>query len=70
VALGKRLKIGIWFGDKKTRLDARVTHSTPGVGVWIKFTDVSEASLDQIRRFLETLSPLARKPMKSENGFS
>jgi hypothetical protein len=51
-------------------LDARVTHSTPGVGVGIKFTDVSEASLDQIRRFLETLSPLARKPMRSENGFS
>lgn len=59
--LGKRLKVGIWFGQSKAWADARVTHTVPGLGVGIKFTEISESDLDQIRRFLETLSPLAQK---------
>jgi len=59
--LGKRLKVGIWFGQSKAWADARVTHTVPGLGVGIKFTEISESNLDQIRRFLETLSPIARK---------
>jgi hypothetical protein len=60
--LGKRLKVGIWFGQDKAWADARVTHSTPGLGIGIKFTDISDSALDQIRRFLEKLTPLAKKP--------
>jgi len=59
--LGKKLKVGIWIGQSKAWADARVTHTVPGLGVGIKFTEISESSLDEIRRFLETLSPLARK---------
>ena len=59
--LGKSLKVGIWFGQSKAWADARVTHTVPGLGVGLKFTQISESDLDQIRRFLETLSPLARK---------
>jgi hypothetical protein len=68
--LGKRLKIGIWFGETKAWANARVTHSTPGLGVGIKFTEISEPNLDQIRRFLESLSSLARKPMSSQDSLS
>ena len=68
--LGKKLKIGIWLGETKAWAEARVTHSTPGLGVGMKFTEISESSLDQIRRFLESLSPLARKPVRSEDGLS
>jgi hypothetical protein len=68
--LGKKLKIGIWFGETKAWAEARVTHSTPGLGVGMKFTEISESSLDPIRRFLESLSPLARKPVRSEDGLS
>ena len=62
--LGKRLKVGIWFGQSKAWADGRVTHSVPGLGIGIRFTEISESNLDQIRRFLETLSPLARKAMR------
>jgi hypothetical protein len=62
--LGKRLKVGIWFGQNKAWAEGRVTHSVPGLGIGIKFTETSESNLDQIRRFLETLSPLARKAMR------
>jgi hypothetical protein len=68
--LGKKLKIGIWFGETKAWAEARVTHSTPGLGVGMKFTEISELNLDPIKRFLESLSPLARKPVRSEDGLS
>jgi hypothetical protein len=59
--LGKKLKVGIWIGQSKAWADARVTHTVPGLGIGIKFTEISESSLNEIRQFLETLSPLARK---------
>jgi len=62
--LGKRLKVGIWFGQTKAWADARVAHRTPGMGVGLKFTEISEQDLDQIRRYLETLAPFARKPLR------
>jgi hypothetical protein len=42
----------------------RVSHIVPGLGIGIKFTKTSESNLDQIRRFLETLSPFASKAMR------
>lgn len=59
--LGKKLKIGIWIGDSKAWAEARVAHRTPGMGVGLKFTEVSESDLNLIRRFLDNLSPFARK---------
>jgi hypothetical protein len=62
--LGKRLKIGIWFGQTKAWAEARVAHRTPGMGVGLKFTEISEEDLSQIRRFLESLAPFARKAVR------
>jgi len=62
--LGKLLKIGIWFGQTKAWAEARVAHRTPGVGVGLIFTEISEPDLDLIRRYLETLSPFARIPFR------
>lgn len=62
--LGKRLKVGIWFGQGKAWANARVAHSISGLGIGMKFTEISESDLGQIRQFLETLSPLARKPTR------
>ncbi len=59
--LGKKLKVGIWFGPTKAWAEARVAHGVPGLGIGLKFTEVSEPNLDQIRRFLESLTPLSRK---------
>ena len=62
--LGKNLKVGIWFGQTKAWAEARVAHRTPGMGVGLRFTAISEQDSDQIRRFLETLAPFARKPLR------
>jgi hypothetical protein len=63
--LGKKLKVGIWFGQIKAWADARVAHRTPGVGVGLMFTQISDQDLDQIRRYLETLSPFAKIPFRT-----
>jgi hypothetical protein len=62
--LGKRLKVGIWFGQTKVWADARVAHRTPGMGVGLVFTQISDQDLDQIRHYLESLSPFAKKPRR------
>jgi PilZ domain len=62
--MGKKLKVGIWLGQTKAWAVGRVTHSIPGLGIGMKFTEITESNLDQIRRFLETLTPLARKAMR------
>jgi hypothetical protein len=62
--MGKNLKVGIWFGQNKAWAQARVAHRTPGVGVGLKFTEISDPDLDQIRQFLASLAPFARKPLR------
>ncbi|MGA2647277.1 MAG: PilZ domain-containing protein [Candidatus Sulfotelmatobacter sp.] len=63
--LGNRLRVGIWLGQTKVWAEAQVTHSTPGLGIGMKFTEISELHLDQIRQFLQSLTPLAKKPVRS-----
>jgi hypothetical protein len=62
---GTKLKVGIWFGQTKAWAEAQVAHRTPGLGIGLKFTEIAEHDLNQIRRFLETLAPFARKAMRS-----
>jgi hypothetical protein len=63
--LGKKLRVGIWFGSTKALAIARVTYRVPGIGIGMKFAEISEPNLDLIRRFLGTLTPLSRKPMRT-----
>jgi len=58
---GKRLKVGIWLGQNKAWAEAQVAHKTPGMGIGLRFIEISDEDLDQIRRFLESLAPFARK---------
>jgi PilZ domain len=62
---GTKLKVGIWFGQNKVMAEAQVTHRTPGLGVGIRFVEIADHDLDQVKRFLETLSPFSRKAMRS-----
>ena len=59
---GTHLKVGIWFGQTKVWADARVAHSAPGMGIGLIFTQISDQDLDQIRCYLQNLSPFAKKP--------
>jgi hypothetical protein len=61
--VGTKLRVAIWFGEAKAWAEAEVAHRTPGFGVGIRFTEISGQDLDLIRRFLDTLAPLARKPL-------
>lgn len=62
-ATGTRLKAAIWFGEAKAWAEGEVAHSTPGFGVGVRFTHIADQDLSLIRRFLESLAPLARKPL-------
>ena len=62
---GTKLKVGIWFGESKAWAEAQVAHRTPGLGVGLKFIEISEQDRDVIRRFLENLAPFARKPLRA-----
>jgi hypothetical protein len=62
---GTKLKVGIWFGQIKAWADAQVAHRTPGLGIGLRFIQISDQDLDHIRRFLASLTPFARKPMRS-----
>jgi PilZ domain len=63
--VGTKLKVGIWFGQTKAWAEAQVAHQTPGMGIGVKFTEISENDLGQIRRFLDSLAPFSRKPTRS-----
>jgi hypothetical protein len=62
---GTKLKVGIWIGQAKVQAQAIVAHRTPGLGVGLRFTEISEQDVDVIRRFLESLAPFARKPLRA-----
>jgi hypothetical protein len=62
---GTKLKVGIWFGQTKAWAEAQVAHRTPGVGVGLKFLEISDQDRDLIRRFIESLAPFARKPLRT-----
>lgn len=60
--VGTKLRVAIWFGQAKAWAEGEVAHRTPGFGVGIRFTQISEQDLEMIRSYLSTLAPLARKP--------
>ena len=58
---GSKVKVGIWIGETKIRADCEVVYSAPGLGIGVKFTRISDADLQRLMQFLETLGPFARK---------
>jgi hypothetical protein len=58
---GTKVKVGIWIDQIKAWAEGEVAHRTPGLGIGIKFNEISETDLHQIRVFLESLAPFARK---------
>jgi hypothetical protein len=65
---GERLRIGLWLGQAKIWSDAQVSHRTRGMGFGVKFVKLSPEDREQIRKFLETLSPFAKKAMRPAAG--
>jgi hypothetical protein len=61
IEVGTKVRVAIWIGQTKAWADAEVAHRTPGFGVGIRFTKISDQDLDIIRQYLNALAPLARK---------
>jgi hypothetical protein len=61
--VGTKLRVALWFGQTKAWAEAEVAHRTPGFGVGIRFSKITGQDLDVIRQYLNTLAPLARKPL-------
>lgn len=65
---GTKLRIAIWFGQSKVQVEAQVMQRTPGMGVGLKFLQLSGQEHDHIRRFLDGLSPFAKKGLRAVQG--
>jgi hypothetical protein len=60
---GTKLSLTIWCGQDKARAEGEVAHRTPGFGIGIRFTQISDRDLDLIRLFLGKLTPFAKKSL-------
>jgi PilZ domain-containing protein len=62
---GTKLRVGIWLGQNKAWAEAQVAHRTPGMGIGLKFIEISQEDRDQIRRYLDNLAPFAKKAARA-----
>ena len=51
-----RLKVGLWLGQEKLWLEAKVASSRPGFGIGIEFQAVAAADADKLRGFLRSIT--------------
>jgi hypothetical protein len=57
----EKLKIGIWIEQVKLWAQGTVTTSTPGFGIGIRFTEMSEPDREHLKKFLKTITHVGRK---------
>jgi hypothetical protein len=57
----EKLKIGIWIEQVKLWAQGTVTTSTPGFGIGIRFTEMSEPDREHLKKFLRTITHVGRK---------
>jgi hypothetical protein len=57
----EKLKIGIWIEQVKLWAQGTVTTSTPGFGIGIKFTEMSEPDREHLKKFLRTITHVPKK---------
>ena len=57
---GTPVRIGIWVRDNKLWAEAKVITSTPGFGIGLQFTQISEAEKAQLQQFLESTIRIGR----------
>jgi PilZ domain len=62
---GTKLSVAVWIEQSKVIVQGTVVHRTPGLGVGIRFHQLSSADHGIIRSFLDRVSPLFRKPLRN-----
>jgi hypothetical protein len=58
----QKVKIGLWIQEVKLWVHGVVTSSTPGFGIGVKFTEISEQDSERLQQHLKTLT-LSGKPL-------
>jgi hypothetical protein len=53
--IGSKLRIVMWIGDRKLKVEGVVVTSTPQFGNGIKFVYLSDEDRDYLAQFLETI---------------
>ncbi len=56
LAIGTKLKIGMWLDQNKLTLKGKVVNSRPGFGIGIQFLEIKESEAGQLRQFLRSIS--------------
>ena len=56
LAKGTKLRIGLWVKETKLWANGKVITSTPGFGIGVQFTDMSEMERNQLRQFLASIT--------------
>jgi PilZ domain-containing protein len=55
LAKGTDVRIALWVRDSKLWVKAKVITSTPGYGIGVQFTEISEQEKIQLKQFLESI---------------
>jgi hypothetical protein len=61
LAVGTKLKLGLWIKDTKLWATAKVVNSRPGFGIGIEFAEISPEDAERLKEFLQGMT---RIPMK------
>jgi len=62
---GTKLSVAIWIEQSKVIAQGTVVHRTPGLGIGVRFHQLSNADQGIIGLFLGRVSPLFRKPLRN-----
>jgi len=55
LAKGRQIRIALWVKEFKLWANGEVVTSTPGFGIGVKFTEMTEQDRNQLKQFLESL---------------
>jgi hypothetical protein len=65
---GTTFEMAMWLNETKLHLSGQVASLAPGFGNGIRFLNVSEEHAEQLRRFIEGVTPLQRPAPSSAPG--
>jgi hypothetical protein len=54
--IGTQVKVALWVKEFKLWANGEVVTSTPGFGVGVKFTEMTDQDRSQLKEFLEMLA--------------
>jgi hypothetical protein len=58
LALGTKVRIGLWLNENKLLFNGKVVNSRPGFGIGIQFIELPEEMAEQLRKFLRSISQI------------